>query len=67
KVLAQGAEGDDEAARVSPLLCDRPAQGGLATAYVCENRACLQPVTTPRELAAQLGGEVAGEGTAGAR
>ncbi|HEY0083981.1 MAG TPA: thioredoxin domain-containing protein, partial [Pyrinomonadaceae bacterium] len=54
KVVAQSAEGDDEAASVTPLLRDRPALGGRATAYVCENYSCLQPVTTPAELAAQL-------------
>ncbi|MDM8529502.1 thioredoxin domain-containing protein, partial [Anaerolineales bacterium HSG24] len=32
------------------LLQNRPAQGGLATAYVCENFACQQPVTSISEL-----------------
>jgi len=52
--------GDTEAAagRV-PLLQDRRAQSGGATAYVCESYTCLQPVNTAEELAAQL------EGTAG--
>jgi hypothetical protein len=54
KVVAQSAERDEEAASVTPLLRDRPALGGRATAYVCENYSCLQPVTTPAELAAQL-------------
>ncbi|MDQ1591684.1 MAG: uncharacterized protein QOG71_2311 [Pyrinomonadaceae bacterium] len=54
KVVAQTAEQDEEAASVVPLLRERPAPGGRATAYVCENYSCLQPVNTPAELAAQL-------------
>ena len=37
-----------------PLLANRPMIDGKPTAYVCENFACRQPVTTPSELAAQL-------------
>ena len=54
KVVALTAEGDEEAAQIVPLVRERPAVGGRATAYVCENYACRQPVTTPAELAAQL-------------
>ena len=54
KVVAQSAENDEEAASLTPLLRNRPALGGRATAYVCENYSCLQPVTTSAELAAQL-------------
>src|ERR1043166_269866 len=54
KVAAQSLEGDARAASLIPLLRDRPAIGGRATAYVCENYTCRQPVTTPGELAAQL-------------
>jgi uncharacterized protein YyaL (SSP411 family) len=54
KVVAQSAENDAEGALVVPLLSERPALGGRATAYVCENYSCLQPVTTSAELAAQL-------------
>lgn len=54
KVVAQAAEGDEEAARLVPLLSEREARGGAATAYVCENYSCKQPVTSPGELAAQL-------------
>jgi uncharacterized protein YyaL (SSP411 family) len=54
KVVAQAAEGDEEARALVPLLRDRPALGGRPTAYVCENYTCRQPVTTPAELAAQL-------------
>ncbi|HVG39695.1 MAG TPA: thioredoxin domain-containing protein [Pyrinomonadaceae bacterium] len=56
KVVAVGTVGDKEAASLSPLLRDRPAQHNSPTAYVCENYACQQPVTTPEELAAQLAG-----------
>ena len=54
KVVAQSAENGAEGSGVLPLLRERPALGGRATAYVCENYSCLQPVTTPGELAAQL-------------
>ncbi|HYP01921.1 MAG TPA: thioredoxin domain-containing protein [Pyrinomonadaceae bacterium] len=54
KVVAQTTGNDVEASSVVPLLRDRPALGGRATAYVCENYTCQQPVTTPVELAAQL-------------
>jgi uncharacterized protein YyaL (SSP411 family) len=39
-----------------PLLADRPMLGGAATAYVCRGFVCDRPVTTPRELVAQLNG-----------
>ena len=57
KVIVQSEadeEAGEEAAGVVPLLRERTALGGRATAYVCENYSCLQPVTTPAELAAQL-------------
>ncbi|HLL71041.1 MAG TPA: thioredoxin domain-containing protein [Pyrinomonadaceae bacterium] len=54
KVVAQAAENDAEASGVVPLLRERPMLGGLATAYVCENYTCQQPVNTPAELASQL-------------
>src|SRR5687768_3538468 len=58
KVVALATGEDDEAsAELVPLLRARAAVGGRATAYVCENYACLQPVNTPEELAAQLSGE----------
>jgi uncharacterized protein YyaL (SSP411 family) len=37
-----------------PLLEARQMRDGKATAYVCHGFACLQPVTEPAELAAQL-------------
>ena len=38
-----------------PLLRDRTAIGGRATAYVCERMACQMPVHEPAALAEQLG------------
>jgi uncharacterized protein YyaL (SSP411 family) len=37
-----------EAARIVPLLADRPARGGKTTIYVCENFACREPVSADR-------------------
>jgi len=37
-----------------PLLADRPAAGGRATAYVCRNYACDAPVTDAAALGTQL-------------
>jgi hypothetical protein len=60
KVVVRGRAGDERAARLVPLLRERPAQGGVATAYVCENYSCQQPVTSVEELASQLDGRAAG-------
>ncbi|MEX2135321.1 MAG: hypothetical protein WEB67_14365, partial [Acidimicrobiia bacterium] len=49
-VLAQ-ADGPDD--RV-PLLDARPAVGGKATAYLCQNFVCNLPTTDPDDLAASL-------------
>jgi hypothetical protein len=54
KVVVQSAEGDARAAENIPLLRERSMIDGHATAYVCENYACQQPVTSAVELAAQL-------------
>jgi uncharacterized protein YyaL (SSP411 family) len=53
KVVAVGQPGDDGQATV-PLLARRGMLEGRATAYVCRRFSCRQPVTTPRELEAQL-------------
>lgn len=52
KVLVQQCAPEQEARL--PLLRQRPLLGGRATAYVCEKSVCLQPTTSPDELAAQL-------------
>ncbi|HVB25485.1 MAG TPA: thioredoxin domain-containing protein [Ktedonobacteraceae bacterium] len=49
-VFACAAPENQEAFSVVPLLADRSQQDGKATAYVCQNFACLAPVTTPEEL-----------------
>ncbi|HSU13155.1 thioredoxin domain-containing protein [Longimicrobium sp.] len=54
-VLAGKGDGDGGADDLIPLLRDRAALGGRATAYVCERLACQQPVTDPATLAEQLG------------
>ncbi|MBA4115860.1 MAG: hypothetical protein H0X71_05355 [Rubrobacter sp.] len=56
KVVAGRAEGDEEAAESIPLLAERPARDGKATAYVCVNYACQSPTTDPEELREQLAG-----------
>ena len=53
KVVAPSVVSEPEAAAL-PLLQDRPPIDGRATAYVCENYTCKQPVTDPAELASQL-------------
>jgi hypothetical protein len=48
------AAGDPLRSTEVPLLGDRPQHGGRATAYVCEQFVCQQPVTEPEALAVQL-------------
>ena len=54
KVVAQAAPGDTSATGAISLLRDRPQIEDKATAYVCEQFVCKQPVTTPAEIALQL-------------
>jgi uncharacterized protein YyaL (SSP411 family) len=54
KVVAGRFEGDEEAARLVPLLAERPMRDGKATAYVCVNYACQSPTTDPTKLREQL-------------
>jgi uncharacterized protein len=54
RVVAMAAPGDRDAAAEVPLLAERTALGGHATAYVCEHFVCQLPVTEPEALAAQL-------------
>jgi uncharacterized protein YyaL (SSP411 family) len=54
RVVAAAAPDDRAAQGEVPLLADRPALEGRATAYVCEHFVCQLPVTEPDALAAQL-------------
>jgi uncharacterized protein len=49
------AEERSELQEEVPLLADRPMQNGRATAYVCRNGTCKQPVDNAQDLIAQLG------------
>jgi uncharacterized protein len=49
-VLACAAPDNTEATQAVPLLANRPLKDGKATAYVCQNFACLAPVNTSGEL-----------------
>lgn len=53
-VIVHAAPADAQAAALSPLLRDRPLQNGRATAYLCRQFVCRQPVTDPAELRQQL-------------
>ena len=54
KVVVAFDAADGRAAEILPMLRDRKTLNGLATAYVCENYTCKQPVTDPKQLAEQL-------------
>jgi uncharacterized protein len=54
KVVAGRSPDDDEAGGLIPLLAQRPAREGKATAYVCVHYACKTPTTDPEELSRQL-------------
>ena len=54
RVIAQASPSDSEAISMIPLLRDRPQSNGAATAYVCKNFTCLEPVTEPERLTGQL-------------
>jgi len=59
RVVAQAAPADSEAVGRIPLLGNRLQINGVATAYVCTNFTCLEPVTDPESLTAQLMGKAA--------
>jgi uncharacterized protein YyaL (SSP411 family) len=54
KVVAQASLNDEKSADLVPLLRDRTAIDGKATAFVCEHFTCKMPATQPAELATQL-------------
>ncbi|NTW02929.1 MAG: thioredoxin domain-containing protein [Oscillochloris sp.] len=53
-VIARCASGTSESSMLTPLLQEREAINGRATAYVCQGFTCQLPVHTPEDLAAQL-------------
>ena len=54
KVVAHASINDAEAIAALPLLENRPLLDDRATAYVCQNYTCQQPVNTIDGLAAEL-------------
>ena len=56
RVLVVVAEGGEQArlAALVPLVADKTAAGGKATAYVCERRVCELPTSDPAVFARQL-------------
>lgn len=56
KVILHKHPQDESTPIASPLLTDRPALDGRATAYVCERYTCQRPVTDPDALHAQITG-----------
>jgi len=53
----------DPGASAVPLMEGRTAMGGVATAYVCRNFTCQQPVTDAAALTLQLRARVAAPAT----
>ena len=53
-LVAQCSGADDPLTQQLPLLQERSALNGQATAYVCQNFSCRLPVTTPEALREQL-------------
>lgn len=66
KVVAQAAPGDTSATEAISLLRNRPQIESKATAYVCEQFVCKQPVTTADEIASQLLNRAATQNQGGA-
>ncbi|MDQ4123413.1 MAG: thioredoxin domain-containing protein [Acidobacteriota bacterium] len=54
KVVVTAEESETANSEMIPLLQERRKINGKATAYVCENFSCKQPVYEPSELARQL-------------
>jgi uncharacterized protein YyaL (SSP411 family) len=55
KIVAGRSPDDDEAGGLIPLLAQRSAREGKATAYVCVQYSCQTPTTDPEVLSCQLG------------
>ena len=53
--IAAGDPADATAPFAAPLLADRPLVDGAPAAYVCRAFACRAPVTSPEDLARELG------------
>ncbi|HEY2933956.1 MAG TPA: thioredoxin domain-containing protein [Acidobacteriota bacterium] len=54
KVVALAEYADSEPEKIVPLLAGKTMLDGKATAYICQNYTCRQPVTDPQELEKQL-------------
>jgi uncharacterized protein YyaL (SSP411 family) len=54
KIVVQSPPTPGRAADALPLLKGRTPRDGTATAFVCEQYSCQQPVTRPEDLASQL-------------
>ena len=52
--IKQSGTTGEKLAQLVPIIKDRNAVDGKATAYVCQNYACKPPVTDPKELEALL-------------
>lgn len=50
KVVAAASPDDAAAARIVPLLAERPQIDNKATAYVCRNYVCEAPTTDPQQM-----------------
>ena len=59
QALAVVGENHDREAleKLMPIVRNRPAKDGKATAYVCQNHTCRMPTTDPIEFARLIGVE----------
>ena len=58
KVVAVAEAVQESLGKKTPLLAGKQAIGGRATAYVCQNYSCREPVTNPQDLESQLQAQV---------
>ena len=54
KVLMVLSNDEGEVEEVSPLAEGKKALEGKATAYICQNYTCKEPITDPEELKSAL-------------